>query len=186
MKTYPDNTLDHYVIALSNRIELEGDWEVALSEILFQRTWYNIQEDECMLSIITPGNEIDMFLPEGFYSDGYQLVDRCNRMIERNLKDIGTIVDTKFAYDATSRKISVHVGADNVITLSSDLASIMGFHLGSSPLEKKENTRGRSLWTRTDDSIVYTSIAMRLNLYQWATLKLPSCAWWLQPEILVI
>ena len=73
-------------------------------------------------------------------------------MIERNLKDAGTIVDTKFAYDATSRKISVHVGADNVVTLSSDLASIMG-----SPLEKKENTRGRSLWTGTEDSIVYRS-----------------------------
>ena len=42
MKTYPDNTLNHYVTALSNRIELDGDWEVVLSEILFQRTWYNI------------------------------------------------------------------------------------------------------------------------------------------------
>ena len=80
-----------------------------------------------MLSIITPGNEIDMFLPEGCYSDGYQLVNRCNRMIERNLKDVGMIVDTKFAYDATSRKISVHVWADNVVALSSNLASIMGF-----------------------------------------------------------
>ena len=79
-----------------------------------------------MMSIITPGSEIDMFLPEGFYSDGYQLMDRCNIMIERNLKDGGSIVDTKFTYDATSRKISVHVGADNVVTLSSDLASIMG------------------------------------------------------------
>ena len=127
MKTYPDNTLNHYVTALSNQIELDLDWEVPLSEILFQRTWYNIQEDECMLSIITPGNEIDMFLPEGFYCDGYQLVDRCNRMIERCLKDAGAIVDTKFAYDATSRKISVHVGADNVVTLSSELASIMSF-----------------------------------------------------------
>ena len=54
------------------------------------------------MSIITPGNEIDMFLPEGFDSDGYQLVNRYNRMIERNLKDAGTIVDTKFAYDATA------------------------------------------------------------------------------------
>ena len=80
-----------------------------------------------MLSIITPGNEIDMFLSEGFYADVYQLVDRCNRMIEGNLQDAGTIVDTKFAYDATSRKVSVHVGADNVVTLSSDLARIMGF-----------------------------------------------------------
>ena len=125
--TYPDNTLNHYVTALSNRIELDGDWEVALSAILFQRTWYNIQEDECMISIITPGNEIDMLLLEGFYSDVYQLVDRCNRMIERNLKDAETIVDTKFAYDATSKKVSVHVEADKVVTLSSDLASIMGF-----------------------------------------------------------
>ena len=139
-----------------------------------------------MLSIITLGNEIDMFLSEGFYSDVYELVDRCNRMIERNLKDAGTIVDTKFAYDATSRKLSVHVVADNVITLSSDLASIMGFSPRQLTLEKKENTRRRSLWIRTEDSIVYTSIAMRLNLYQWATLKLPSYAWWMQPEILVI
>ena len=106
---------------------MDGDWDVALSEILFQRTWYNIQEDECILSIITPGNEIYMFLPEDFYSDGYQLVDRCNRMIERNLKDAGMIIDIKFAYDATSRKISVHVGADKVVTLRSDLASIMSF-----------------------------------------------------------
>ena len=84
-----------------------------------------------MLSIITPGTEIDMFLPADFYSDRYQLIDRCNKIIERNLKDAGTIVNTKFAYDATSRKISVHVGADNVVTLSWDLTSIMCF----SPME---------------------------------------------------
>ena len=94
MKTHPDNTLNHYITTLSNRIELDGDWEVALSEILFQRTWYNIQEDEWMRNIITPGNEIEMFLPEGYYFDVYQLVDRCNRMIERSLNDAGAIVDT--------------------------------------------------------------------------------------------
>ena len=87
MNTFPDNKVNHFAIALSNRIELDGDWEVALLKILFQRSWHNIQEDECMRSIITPGGEIDMLLPEGFYSDGYQLMDRCNRMIERNLKD---------------------------------------------------------------------------------------------------
>ena len=80
-----------------------------------------------MLITITPGNELDMFLQEDFYSDVYQLSDLCNRMIERNLKDAGKIVDTKFAYEATSRKISLHVGADNVVTWSSELAAIMGF-----------------------------------------------------------
>ena len=38
------------------------------------------------------------------YFDGYELIDRCNRMIERNLKDARTMVDTKFAYDASLRK----------------------------------------------------------------------------------
>ena len=85
-------------------------------------------------------------------------------MIECNLKDAGTIVDTKFANDSTSTKISVRVRGDNIITLSLDLATIMG--LGSSPLEKKENTRGRSLWTLIEHSIVYTSNAMRRKLYQ--------------------
>ena len=107
-------------------------------------------------------------------------------MIERNLKDVGKIVDTKFAYDAASRKISVHAGADNVVTLSSDLASIMGFSPRHLTLEKKENTKGRSLWTRTEDSIVYTSIAMRLKLYQRAILRLPFYAWSMLPEILAI
>ena len=71
------------------------------------------------------------------------MVDRCNRMIERNLKDAGTIVDTKFAYDATSRKISVHVGADNVITLSSDLASIMGFSPRQHTFREERKHKGK-------------------------------------------
>ena len=69
-------------------------------------------------------------------------MDRCNRMIERNLKDAGTTVDTKFAYDATSRKISVHVGVDNVVTLSSDLPSIMGF----SPMEMTFRKETKHKW----------------------------------------
>ena len=66
MKTYPYNTLNHYVTALSNWIELDGDLEVALSEILsthlmqYSKRW--------ILSIITLANETDMFLPEGFIS----------------------------------------------------------------------------------------------------------------------
>ena len=96
-----------------------------------------------MPSIITPGTEIKMYLPEGFYSDGYQLSDRCNRMIERNLKDAGTNVDTIFTHDATSRKISVHVGADNVVTLSSDLASIMGYSTKEMTFSEERKHKGK-------------------------------------------
>ena len=126
MNIFPNNKVNHYVTTLSNRIELDEDWEVALSEILFQHTWYNIQEDECMLSIITPGTEIDKFLSEGFYSDGYQLVDLFIRMIEHNLKDDGTIVDAKCIRRYFEKNQHACRG-DNVVILSSDLASIMAF-----------------------------------------------------------
>ena len=46
MNTFLHNKATHYVTTLSKRIELNGDWEVALSEILFQRTWYHILEDD--------------------------------------------------------------------------------------------------------------------------------------------
>ena len=70
-------------------------------------------------------------------------MDRCNRMIERNLKDAGTIVDPKFTYDATSREISVHVGADNVVTLSSDLASIMSFSPREMTFSEERTHKGK-------------------------------------------
>ena len=71
-------------------------------------------------------------------------------MIERNLKDAGTIVDTKFAYDATSRKVSVHVGAESVVTLSSDLASIMGFSPRQLRVAMDQNRGFNSLYIYCD------------------------------------
>ena len=88
-------------------------------------------------------HEIDLFHPEGFYSDGYQLTDRCNRLAERNRNDPWTIVDTKFVYDAASRKISVHAVADNIITLSSDLVSIMGFSRRQLTLREERKHKGK-------------------------------------------
>ena len=64
------------------------------------------------------------------YAEHYNAGQRDRYVYSRKLlflQDVGTIVDTKFAYDATSRKISVYVEADNVFTLSSDRASVMGF-----------------------------------------------------------
>ena len=54
MKTFPDNKVNHYVNALSKRIELDGDLEVALFEIMFAHSWFNVQPEECLLYLKTP------------------------------------------------------------------------------------------------------------------------------------
>ena len=103
-----------------------------------------------------------------------------------NLKDTETIVDTKFAYDATSRKISVHVGADNVVTLSSDLASIMGFPPRQLTFREERKYKGKvamspyrgfnSLYVYCDAAEAIPVAILRLDFYVWSML----------PEILAI
>lgn len=43
---YPENTRSHFITRLLNKVELKGDWEVGLSEILFSKTWYNVKDGE--------------------------------------------------------------------------------------------------------------------------------------------
>ncbi len=39
------NTPSNYTVQLQNYVELEGDWEVAATEIQFSRTWCNLEHD---------------------------------------------------------------------------------------------------------------------------------------------
>ena len=45
MGYYPENTLAHFKTKLHNTIELEGDWEIGLSEIHFPKTWYTVAKE---------------------------------------------------------------------------------------------------------------------------------------------
>ena len=43
MKIYPDNTVAKYTTQLPNNKELDGDWEVALTEIQYPHKFYNVK-----------------------------------------------------------------------------------------------------------------------------------------------
>ncbi|KAG8174224.1 hypothetical protein JTE90_016548 [Oedothorax gibbosus] len=44
MDYFPNNTQSSYRTKLNTPLRLNGDWEVALSEICMPRTWFNIAE----------------------------------------------------------------------------------------------------------------------------------------------
>ena len=46
MKMYPDNTLEHYITDLRQRIDMSGERECGLAEIEYPHTWYNITEED--------------------------------------------------------------------------------------------------------------------------------------------
>ena len=44
MEYFPGNTLTSFKTKLAQPIELTGEWEVALSEFQYPRSWYNLRD----------------------------------------------------------------------------------------------------------------------------------------------
>jgi hypothetical protein len=112
---YPDNTLTHYVTKLHSAMNLSGEWEVALSEIHFPRSWYTIEKTgatftaECTLpwrgtalSPLIPLNAVDasiqtpqmreysleMKLQGGYYENMQDLVKELNAVMTKEFADL--------------------------------------------------------------------------------------------------
>jgi hypothetical protein len=43
---YPNSTIAHYVTKLPERIHLDGDYKVGLSEIVCPHSWYNVDKKD--------------------------------------------------------------------------------------------------------------------------------------------
>jgi hypothetical protein len=72
MKYFPDNRADHFKNQLAREIILQGDWEVALSEIHYPNTWKNLDEEGLIQLII------------------YRTDDKGNTKLERTAKPDGS------------------------------------------------------------------------------------------------
>ena len=110
MNVYPNNTVAQYTTKLADTIELDGDWEVGLVEIIYTHTWESVHTKECKITIremsdgkvnrVCPG-----YLPAGYYESG-------NELTEEFTKFANVCSFTKaptFKYDCVTNKISIHV-----------------------------------------------------------------------------
>jgi len=57
MKIYPDNTVAKYTTQLATNIELDGEWEVALTEIQYSHNFHNIKGECSGYSTNTNGDQ---------------------------------------------------------------------------------------------------------------------------------
>ena len=133
MESHPKNTLSNYTTVLSKGLELDGDWEVALTEIQFPRTWYNVTSPVSVDKYeYTFRNTNDPFkagsylqLMEGYYDDGAQIIDQINNELTDTISE--EYLATKLVYDTASRKCRLLIGENNILGMNSRLASLLGF-----------------------------------------------------------
>ena len=154
MDIYPENKVSDYTVHLPKEINFSGSWELGLSEILYPNTWYNIDTNQCFIYYQRGDLELVAVLPPGYYQQPQYVVRQILQEMRRefqvkNKALVGEGILKKpidFLFDLTcnpqkqrtTMSIQHKKGAPTVeddgtiqpnmvVSLSSELASILGF-----------------------------------------------------------
>jgi hypothetical protein len=139
MNYYPDNTLSNYITKLSQLFDLDGSWEVGLSEVLFPLSWPTVNANEIAMRILiwheNPENNqyerdewVTISPPPGHDESPDLLVKQINAKIERveYRKNLA-----RFLYNDISKKITVRFDekalSETIILMSKPTAELLGF-----------------------------------------------------------
>jgi hypothetical protein len=128
---FPNNTVARFITKLPERIRLEGEYEMALAEIIYPHTWYNVdnQDEKYWLAAIGVGrdNILKVDLPSGYYANGSAIATMLNREFSRSAPN----VKVEFTYNEVIDRfaLSVQSTGPQVFGMSEELRRYMGFDL---------------------------------------------------------
>lgn len=95
----PDNTISRYTTFLPQTLRLDGSWEVALTEFMYTKSYFNILEDQQLMFFRKTPGIISFNKPavvkRGYYDSAECLVNAINEAIEKleRLKPPKVILD---------------------------------------------------------------------------------------------
>lgn len=149
LDTYPENTTSRFTIKLADRIEVDGEYEVGLSEFIYPHTWFNFDNshEQYWFGVRIGPNELKKFsLKRGFYADGVAFATDLNRQVARALMDIPHIsVMIRFTFNPSTLKMSISGnGGIGWFFVSHELMKFLGFPAGW-PTRPKPHMTARNL-----------------------------------------
>ena len=144
---YPDNTVSRFKVNMREPLELNDEWEVALSEFQFPCAWDNVREGSNRLLIrwrFKSSNEGKPYMiwkrvPAGYYTDTASLVAKVNELASHY--GVGKLKGITLTYDDVTRRVTIKTkdvtftrGTDGKefavnasIKLKGDIARLLGF-----------------------------------------------------------
>lgn len=136
MDYFPDNKLTRFTTKLPQTMELDGTWEVGLSEIHYTHSWYNVKEGEFWLRIHYPVKDqttmkshIYLF-PEGYYKSTKALVNQMRKLKQGN-DSPGHLFN--LSVSELDHKAWIQVKKDSVVSVSPELQQALGFRIAMFP-----------------------------------------------------
>ena len=135
--TLPSNTdgetnkTNSYRVNLPIQFSLQGEWEVALSEISYPHSWSNVKNRENYFRLNGPKHRNHYYIPEKKYSSPDELVEALNHATSGDGVDISTLyedITVKFYYKRAKNRIMVSVDKWGYsLELSKKLQYILGY-----------------------------------------------------------
>ena len=129
MNTHTDNTLTHYITMLPQRLNLSGQWECGLVEILYPHSWYNMREEGAWFGIgLRNTDETEEItttrtrIEAGYYQGPKTLVKTINKSLLRALP--ANIV--RLSYNVITHKMTLTM-LSKVVFLGDMNTTILGF-----------------------------------------------------------
>jgi len=132
MDYYPNNTVGQFTTKLNSLIELEGDWEVGLTEISFPSFVENVMEGHCYYNIY-----INIYIlckltlePKHYLRVCDVLMDlNDQQMIATSLHDRNKPPLVGFSMSSSKVKLNFYRAGDTraSVDFSPDLARLFGF-----------------------------------------------------------
>ncbi len=165
-KSYPDNTLDDFQVRLPEQIKLEENWEVALAEITYPHTWWNVRTGDFFLEInFKDFGIMRIDLPPNYYADPDEVIGTLNMYIGDFLetaiaaKALTSTVDYKiqFSYSNQLRKVVLFFPNPSIVTqinFSPSLAQLLGFNT------EEELPKGKKIFSKFETDVDVSFVAM--------------------------
>lgn len=143
MKLYPNNRISSFKVNLPNPLELNATkWEVALSEVQFLHSWYNVREGKNLIikTIDNPTlNEAKKTLPDDFDpNSGFGRITanfeipvgyyEYNEDLIKTINQLQKVRPIKFTHGKLDKKVRMDIPDGVTVDFnSSDIARCFGF-----------------------------------------------------------
>ena len=125
MDYYPDNTLSDFTTKLFKPINLSGEYEVALTEISFPHSFYNLTEPFNRVLYSGNGSQRnirEIFVPPGYYHDLAELFSTMYELMD----DLGK-ANIKLTLNKNTQKVNAKLRDGAFVELHPVLAAMLGF-----------------------------------------------------------
>jgi hypothetical protein len=140
---YPSNTVARFKTHLFNEQILEGDWEIALTEVQWPISFFNVTKGEFSVDynlntqlppdkdgVIKTVKKAHLYsVPAGFYPDIQQILDKLNN-IERLQEGL------EFTYDPSTRRVSLENKFNHKFSFSKKLNVLLGYEPNQNHIPK--------------------------------------------------